>query len=246
MLRRLLLALVLVPNLTGCLAYAYPDLVYTPEQPIENEDGGSHAFRVDIDKTERAPQPSTVSFTLMRIPINRGGQALVPSQLEVAPQTGIYDPLKLLGSAEHERNLYTMTVRLYKPEHQTKEIKAWDKARSPKWAPAPDLLSQERALDDLLAAPGSEASRGTWWDAKEKPSFQPGTVSRSQYDSLLFISGEYQRLANSPAAHAANMTQVQDRLKQKAIFLRNYAEPLPTHLPTQRISGGVGPAFPGI
>jgi hypothetical protein len=183
MLRRLIFALILAPNLTGCLAYAYPDLVYTPEQPIDNEDGGAHAFRVDIDTTERKPQPSTVQFTLMRIPIDRGG--LVPSQLEVAPATGIYDPLKIGGGVEHERNLYTMNVRLYKPGSQTKEVKAWDKTRSPKWAPAPELLAQERAIDDLLAEPGSDA-KTTWWEAKEKPRFQPGSVSKSQYESLMF------------------------------------------------------------
>jgi hypothetical protein len=244
MLRRLIFVLILAPNLTGCLAYAYPDLVYTPQQPIENEDGSAHAFRVDIDTTERKPQPSTVQFTLMRIPIDRGG--LVPSQLEIAPATGVYDPLKIGSGAEHERNLYTMNVRLYRPGYQTKEVKAWDKTRSPKWAPAPDLLSQEKAIDDLLAVPGSEFSKGTWWEAKEKPSFQPGTVSKSQYESLMFVSSEYQRLASSPAAGSANMIAVRERLQQKAIFLRDYAEPLPAHLTPYRIHGAVGHASPGI
>jgi hypothetical protein len=224
MLRRLILALVLVPNLAGCLAYAYPDAVYTPQQPIENEDGSAHAFRVDIDRTDRKPQPSTVEFTLMRIPIDRGG--LVPSQLEVAPASGIWDPLHVANGAEHESNRYTMTVRLYRPGYETKEIKAWDKARSPKWAPAPDLLSQEKAIDDLLAVPGEANVKGTWWDRREEktPSLQPGSVSRSQHDALMFASGEYQRLASSPAAGTATMTAVRERLQQKAIYLRKYAE----------------------
>ena len=227
MLRRLIFALILAPNLTGCLAYAYPDLVYTPEQPIDNKDGGAHAFRVDIEMTERKPQPSTSEFTLMRIPIDSGG--LVPSQLEVAPASGVYDPLKIGGGVEHERSFYTMNVRLYKPGYQTKEIKAWDKARSPMWAPAPDLLSQERAIDDLLAEPGSDG-KTTWWEAKDKLRFQPGTVSKSQYESLMFVSSEYQRLAGSPAAGSANMTAVRERLQQKAIFLRTFADRQPMHL----------------
>ncbi len=243
MLRRLMLALVLVPNLTGCLAYAYPDAVYTPQQPIDNEDGGAHAFRVDIDRTDRKPKPSTVEFTLMRIPIDRGG--LVPSQLEIAPASGVWDPLHVGGGIEHESNRYTMVIRLYKPGCETKELKAWDKARSPKWAPAPDLLSQEKAVDDLLAEPGGDG-KGTWWDLKEKPSFQPGTVSKAQREALLFASLQYKRLSDSAAAHAANNSAVQQRLQQKAIFLQRFAEPQPTGLTPYRIHGGVGPASSSI
>jgi hypothetical protein len=247
MLRRLILAVALVPNLTGCLAYAFPDIVYTPQQPIDNETGGAHAFRVDIDMTERKPKPSTVEFTLMRIPIDRGG--LVPSQLEVAPATGVWDPLHVGNGAEHESNRYTMTVRLYRPGYETKELKAWDKARTPKWAPARDLLSQEKAVDDLLAVPGGDG-KSNWWDQKDKPSFQPGTVSKAQRDSLLFVSNQYQDLARSPAAGAANMAAVKERLQQKAIFLQRFADPMPTpvpaHLTPYRIHGGVGPASSSI
>jgi hypothetical protein len=42
------------------------------------------------------------------------------------------------------------------------------------------------------------------------------------------------------------MTAVRERLQQKAIFLRNFAEPPPAHLTPYRIHGGVGPASPGI
>jgi hypothetical protein len=246
MLRRLMLALVLVPNLTGCLAYAYPDVVYTPQQPIENEDGSAHAYLVDIDRTDRKPQPSTVEFTLMKIPLDTRG--LVPSQLQIAPASGVWDPLHVMNAAEHEANRYTMTVRLYRPGYETKEVKAWDKTRTPKWAPARDILSQEKAVDDLLAVPADAGAKGTWWELKEKPSFQPGTVSKSQHDALLFASSEYERLAKSPSAGAANMMAVRERLQQKAIFLREFAEPRPTPLatPPNRIHGGVGPASSSI
>jgi hypothetical protein len=224
MLRRLMLVVMLAPNLAGCMSYAYPTLAYTPEQPIDNEGGGAHAFRVDIDKTERKPQPSSVQFTLMKIPLD--GRSTVPSQLEVAPAVGIYDPFHVREGAEHERNLYTMTVRLYRPGYQTKELKAWDKARSPKWTPAPDLLAQEKAIDDLLAVPSDQPMPGTWWDQREEkmPSLQPGSVSNAQHNALAFASSEYQRLANSPVAGGATVISVRERLQQKAIYLRKYAE----------------------
>lgn len=234
MVRRWIFALLFLPQLTGCLAYAYPDLVYTPQQPVDNDDGGAHAFRIDVDTTAHQGKPSTVEFTLMRIPLERFGT--VPSQLELAPASGIYDPFGIGGMPDHERHLYTMVVRLYKPGHQTKEIRAWDKARSPKWAPAPDLASQEQALDDLLAVPGTDG-KTTWWDAKDKPSFLPGTVSKAQFDSLMFMSSEYQRLANWSPANAVGMEAVKARLQQKAIYLRNFAEPPPTVLMKDRVAG---------
>jgi len=150
----------------------------------------------------------------------------VPSQLEVAPATGVYNPFQLVGATEHERNLYTMTVRLYRPGYQTKELKSWDKARSPKWTPAPDLLAQEKAIDDLLAVPSDQPTTGTWWDQRDQkvPSLQPGSISNAQQNALMFASSEYQRLANSPAAGGSSVIGVRERLQQKAIYLRKYAE----------------------
>jgi hypothetical protein len=227
MLRRLSFAVLLAPCLTGCMSYAYPTIAYTPDQPIENKDGGAHAFRVDIDKTERKPQPSSVQFTLMKIPLDRPG--LVPSQLEIAPASGTYNPFGVIQGAEHERNLYTMTIRLYRPGYETKELRAWDKARTPQWTPARDLLAQEKAVDDLLAVPSDQPTPGTWWDRREEkvPSLQPGSVSNAQNNALTFASSEYQRLANSPSAGGASMTSVRERLQQKAIYLRKYAEQQP-------------------
>ncbi|HZZ82142.1 MAG TPA: hypothetical protein VFE62_26825 [Gemmataceae bacterium] len=227
MLRRLFFAVLLAPCLTGCMTYAYPTIIYTPDQPIDNPDGGAHAFRVDIDKTERKPLPSTVQYTLMRIPLDRSG--LVPSQLEIAPASGTYNPFGVGQGAEHERNLYTMAVRLYRPGYETKELRAWDKARSPMWTKARDLLAEEKAVDDLLAVPSDQPTGKSWWDlqSEKTQSLQPGSVSHAQHNSLLFASSEYDRLAKSPAAGAASMTTVRQRLQQKALVLRNLAEQQP-------------------
>jgi hypothetical protein len=222
MLRRLVLAVLVAPLFAGCMPYVFPTMAYTPEQPIENEDGSAHAFRVDIDRTERSARPTAVEFTLMKIPLDTRG--IVPSQLELAPASGIYNPLHVGDSAEREHNAFTLHVRLYRPGYETKEIRAWGRAQSPKWVPARDLLAQEKALDDLLAAPTDPPAATTWWDAKENPSFQPGTVSVSQHDALMFASGEYQRLANCPMANAATMSAVKQRLIQKALFLSSFAD----------------------
>ena len=118
------------------------------------------------------------------------------------------------------------------------EVKAWDKSRPLQWLPAPDLLAQEKAIDDLLADPATPVpptlGRGVinpennrWWNQKDQKSpplgLQPGHVSPSQRHTLEFAAGEYQRLASSPPALAANMQANRERLQQKAIWLQRFA-----------------------
>lgn len=253
--RRWLFVLALVPHCTGCLAYAYPELAYTPEVAVDNRDGSAHAFRVDVDRTDRKVMPVsrttsdgkpvdlppvTTQYTITRIPIDRGG--LVPSQLEIATATGVYNPFGIGEFNEHERSHYNMTIRLYKPGSRTMEVATWDKAKSIQWLPAPTLVEQEKAIDDLLADPAAPyppnlgIGRGipapiSWWELKDQKSpglgLQPGAVSLSQRQFLLFAAGEYGRLANGPAVTAPNMQAVRERLQQKAIWLQRYADQQP-------------------
>ena len=223
--RRWLFLLALLPNCTGCLYYGYPTLSYTPEQPVENRDGSAHAFRVDVDRIERNAATASTSYTLTRIPLDSRG--LVPSQLEIAPASGVWDPLNVFSTTSHEKSDYTLTVRLYRPGYQTKEIKSWDKTRDAQWLKAETLAAQEKAVDDLLGAPDVNA-RATWWELKDEKTpglgLQPGAASKFQRDTLVFAANEYQRLANSLAATTPNMQLPRERLQQKAIWLRRYAE----------------------
>ena len=235
--RRWLVLFALLPNCTGCLYYAYPTISHTPEVAVENKDGAAHAFRVDIDKTEKKPAPTVSEYTLTRIPIDSRG--LVPSQLEVAPASGVYNPFGLIDGAAHEKTQYTMTVRLYKPGCRTMEVQAWDKSKAWQWIAAPTLADQERAIDDLLADPETRESQirtaslpvavpTTWWELKDLkgPSLglQPGGIAPSQRQALHFAASEYARLANSPAASGPNMQIAKERLQQKAIWLKKYAD----------------------
>ena len=227
--RHWLLLLALLPNCTGCLAYAYPWPTYTPEIPVDNKDGSAHAFRIDIDRTEHKPAPTTTQYTLSQIPIDSRG--LVPSQFEVGATTGVLNPLGVVDGSPHERSQYTMLIRLYRPGFQTQEVQAWEKARQLLWSPASDLLAQEKAIDDLLAVPASPDGpvRGSWWEFKDQKTLglEPGTVSRIHREALLFASGEYQRLAGSPNAGSPANQAMRERLTAKALWLRRYADSAP-------------------
>ncbi len=241
--RRWLILLALLPNCTGCLCYAYPTIAYTPEMPVDNHDGNAHVYRVDIDRTERQPGTASTQYTLMQIPLDRFG--VVPSQLEVAPAAGIWNPLHLGDTKEVERSTFTLTIRCYKPGCQTMEVQSWDSAKPLQWLPARDLAAQEKAIDDLLADPATPHSFApgltvtgntspgsfTWWDLKDQKSpqlgLQPGSASVEQRKALEFASTEYQRLANGPLAAGPQMQALRERLQQKAIWLRRFAEQAP-------------------
>jgi hypothetical protein len=231
--RLLFLAAVLLPNCTGCVAFAYPTLAHVPELTVPNPDGSVHAFRVDVDTTVGAN--TKTQYTLSRIPIDARG--LIPSQLELAPATGVYNPFGITGVAE-ERSNYTMLVRVYRPGYRTIEVQAWDKSRELMWLPAADLAAQEKAIDDLLAVPGwskvwSEMtnqamnSGGMGYTMYPPAPLQPGSVSSMHRQALQFAASEFGRLANSPAANAPTMQPVRERLQQKAIWLRRYADETP-------------------
>lgn len=245
MTRWLIVALAILPHCTGCLYYAYPTVSHVPDLTVPNPDGSVHAFRVDIDRTERAPQPLLTQYTLSRLPIDSHGQ--IPGQLEVAATTGVLNPLGVTEAGQHERSQYTMVVRLYRPGSRTQEVKSWEKTRNLNWIPAPDLLAQEQAIDDLLAVPATpdQPVRGTWWDLKNEntprnaPTYpaesrsptplglQPGTISWEHRKTLQFAASEYQRLAGSPVAAAPNMQAARDRMRAKAQWLNSYADQPP-------------------
>jgi hypothetical protein len=218
----------LLPVCTGCLYYAYPTVTHTPELTVENKDGSVHAFRIDIDRKERTPLPPITQYALIKIPLDSRG--LIPSQLEVAPATGVYNPLGVVDGQPHERNQYTIFVRAYRPGWRTIEVRAWEKSRELNWLPAPDIAAQEKAVDDLLAVPTppDQAARGTWWEVKDEkvPGFglQPGSAAVGQRQALLFAASEYQRLAAAPASSSPRMQPTRDRLARKVNWLRRYAD----------------------
>ena len=60
--KRWLFLLFVLPQCTGCLGYVYPSVAYTPEVVVPNQDSSAHAFRVDIDRSDRKEAAvSTVS-----------------------------------------------------------------------------------------------------------------------------------------------------------------------------------------
>lgn len=254
------LLLVVLANVTGCMPYVYPTLSHTPTVAVPNQDLSVHAFRVDIERTERHPGPASCEYTLSRIAVDERG--MIPSQLELAHASGTYDPFSLMGRATHERTKYSMLIRLYRPGYRTMEVKEWEKSSNLNWVQAKDLTEQERAIDDLVservsrdesylinAAPGLTQRDPSWWELKDQKSalgLRAGLhAPASHRQTLFFAASEYERLAMSPAAAQPNAQAIRDRLRAKGAWLRAYADAAPAaHQPSANVNRNPTPPPP--
>src|SRR5436189_30229 len=70
--RWVVLLAALLPNVSGCMYYAYPTVALISEVPVATPEGNVHAFRVDVDHTQRQPKPPITQYTFARIKIERG------------------------------------------------------------------------------------------------------------------------------------------------------------------------------
>jgi hypothetical protein len=214
--------------------YAYPAVSYIPEQTVYSRDGGVDGsvsvFRVDVDRTEREGTTSQVVYSLAKIDVNERGQ--IPSQLEVYPVTGLYNPFQLTSNVKHEQSHYSMTLRLYRLGYQMQEVHSWERSRPVYWVAANDLAAREKAVDDLLATPTTPGQdvKGTWWDQRNEktPPLQPGLIEqRLHRDALIFAARQYEILVDSPEASAPTVQPIRDRMRSKAQYLRTYADRQP-------------------
>jgi hypothetical protein len=122
-----------------------------------------------------------------------------------------------------------VAVRLYRPGYDLVEIRAREPADGVIWKAAPDLASQERAVDALFSA-GTVAAGLTREADPEELLFdalvvlEPGSTSDEHRDALLFGAAEYDRLAASVQGRDSDALNAHTRLYKKAVALRTRAE----------------------
>jgi len=99
---------------------------------------------------------------------------------------------------------HTLRVRVYRPGFALVEICAWTGVQDVHWREAKTLAAQEKTIDDLLAptVKGSE-------ETKRKPfaHLDPGSVSVSHHDALLFGSRSRYHLGLASARTVAQFPQ---------------------------------------
>jgi hypothetical protein len=233
----LVFAAVLLPSCT------MPDLAvptkpdFVSEVRISNPNGDVRAFRIDIEEKDRSEPKAR--HTLAPIPLDERG--LIPAQVHSPPTDG---PVHTLLGPVEVRSQYSVLVRAYRPGYLTIDIKPGAETRWLHWVRA-DSFEQEMAIDVLLGVERRIGKKGWWeWGYQGVQSelvqvsvcrtcdkylslgdqgLQPGSVSKTHREVLLFAASEYERLAIVAADQEARQ-----RLKSKASQMKRYADEITT------------------
>jgi hypothetical protein len=192
--------------MSGCIVpyCAYPTLGYTPSVKVGPEPNTVHAFRVD--STRLGADIGVFNFgdhdgdeRFTDVPVTNTDE--VSAQLKPSVSYGLVVIGIALNYLTHTS--HSIALRLYRPGHELIEVRSWERAERVAWRAAPDLASQEKALDDLMGARNLE----------------PGSASPAHKKALLFGASEYERLAA-----VAQDKKDRNRLMEQADFLRNLAQ----------------------
>jgi hypothetical protein len=120
---------------------------------------------------------------------------------------------------------HKVRVRLYCPGYQTVEIRAHEDRDPIQWTAAPNLVAQEKAVDDLFAT-----SNDAWAEIRVKDKgdrqlagLEPGSTSVAHKKALLFAASEYERLAGTVLDDRDEGNTIRLRLLDKAGRFRKRA-----------------------
>ena len=199
----------LLPFLSGCLAYGYLSICRTPAVSVPEDN--VRAFRVDWDEEHSgyALNCPNCRYEVSEIEVLAGS---------VSAQNDAYF---CYGSLFYPGFIWArtrdMSLLLYRPGFETVELAeqpllklVWPNlAEKVAWKEAPTLMAQEESLKRVLT-PSSHVN---------------GVISEISLDrnSLQFAAREYARLAASSLALAPEMAETRSRLLRKA---EEYADQL--------------------
>jgi hypothetical protein len=221
------LLLLLLPALPGCLIpYGFPKISQTPLLSLGKEAEEIHAFRADITR-DFVDIGGTDRWTFSEVTSSPAGWVL--PQTKVSATCGIY----VFGVALNYPvyTSHSVALKLYRPGYELVELDSWEVPGMIVWKEAPDLASQEKALDRLFLreAPDSANEPRSWVRIGRRLS--PGSEGAEHQRVLLFGASEYERLASGAAASGSEEGTTCGRLRSKARELRELAgeaEPPPS------------------
>jgi hypothetical protein len=207
----------------GCVpfGYAYPSLSATPSVEVGKRDEEVRVFRVDVADVRGCIEfDGPDRYVFRPVPVSDRGR--VPAQLQVAVDYGwIWNCIALIFN---QHTAHSVRVRVYRPGFQTVEVKPWQTEGKVAWVAAPDAVSREQAVDDLISAVATDR-RALHSYKGEIPlpnsaffrSLAPGSSCAGHREALLFAAAEYESLIR-PGEESRNA-----RLTEKAQALRELA-----------------------
>jgi hypothetical protein len=192
----------------------YPTLRRVPPTDVGAEHDTVRAFRAEITKkgADASLWDGPEMVLLHPVPVSEGNK--VPSQTQWAWTCGVValdSPL----SGGVKRTSHEVEVRLYRPGYDLARLTPWEWSEQVEWTPAPDLVTQEMALDALFGFGGHGEKRGDKLEA--------GSANEEHRQALLFGAAEYERLSRPAGDPNADLPGVRDRCLEKANKLRALA-----------------------
>jgi hypothetical protein len=188
-------AILVVTSSCGCIPYVLPSLVMTRPMNLSEVAEEVHVFRVDISAKSGAPCYGQEEYSLSEVSLIGG---VAPPQLQAGLDRGII----IIGVALNYHFHYHdgVHVRLYRPGYELVQFKSWEFGKKVTWTRCSDLVGRERAIDELLAAPGTVSWCQMSRHKEEKSWGVPGALRSAAYSkkhraALEFIGAEYERLA---------------------------------------------------
>jgi hypothetical protein len=186
------------------------------------------AFRVDVTDREEVKEGRSAAtpiraenlqlLALSRLPWSMSGTT--PPQVSMTCATGWCT----VGFWNYFNSLtmHSIAVRLYRPGFETIELRPGQAPYDLRWAEAPDIAAQEKALDDLLGVSPLELDRPV--SELQQRRLENGTKSPAHRKALDFAAREYERLANAASRDGADAQDVVPRLFAKAQRLKKLAD----------------------
>jgi hypothetical protein len=173
-----------------------------------------HAFRVDAtDRLHSIEFEQAPTYFIREVPVTSTGT--VRGQTQLAVDYGmIWNCIALIFTKD---TCHSVKLRLYRPGYELVEIDSWWAKSSVDWKPVTDSNGQEKALDDLMAAPSLVSKY------KHFLGIPSGSASDEHRRVLVFAAAEYERLAAQLPDHGEVSERARTRLLDKADELKALA-----------------------
>jgi hypothetical protein len=208
-----LLGVLLLP---GCsFPYCvYPTLRRVPPAYVGDDHETVRAFRAEITKKGADASLWDGAETVLLHPVPLADGSRVPAQSQWAWTSGVV-ALDTPVSGNVKRTSHEVEVRVYRPGYDLVRLTPWEWTEQVEWTAAPDLVTQEMALDGLFGLAGRGEKRGDKLEA--------GSADEEHRQALLFGAAEYERLSRPAGDPNADLPGVRARCLEKANKLRALA-----------------------
>jgi len=235
-------------TVSGCfvpIPFVWPAISSVPGKSVGVDDKGIYAFRMDIRRQEGSPCFTTfgVRCKMRQIRLKKNGR--IPQQTQVSLTSGVIWHCVALDHTHYDKSY--LLVRVYRRGYATVELEGETK-RPIEWQKALTLWEQEKAVDDLFRAKGTECERlydriGPEWSSKyhsERVQYDKvsqsefweasfcclasGSVSKAHREVLLFGANEYERIAGTVKRGVSSLSGLRSRCTEKARWFRELAD----------------------